>query len=127
MNQPDLGLFLFRVFVGVSMAWAHGLGKVPPSEKLIENVTGMGFPLPVLFAWSAGLAELVGGAFLALGLFTRFSALFVGFTMAVAAFVAHGADPYKSQELSLLYLASCVLFLFCGAGSLSMDRIIRKI
>lgn len=36
--------------------------------------------------------------------------------MAVAAFGAHGADPFKMKEMSLLYLAACVLLLFHGAG-----------
>lgn len=126
LNQPDLGLLIFRVFIGLSMALAHGLGKIPPSEQLIEGVGAMGFPLPVVFAWSASLAELVGGLLIALGLFTRPAALFLGFTMAVAAFGAHGADPFQKQELSLLYLASCALFIFSGAGSLSLDKILRK-
>ena len=126
LHQPDLGLLIFRVFIGLSMAIAHGLGKIPPSEKLIEGVGAMGFPLPIVFAWSASLAELLGGLLIAVGLFTRPAALFLGFTMAVAAFGAHGADPFQKQELSLIYLASCVLFIFSGAGSLSLDKVFRK-
>lgn len=126
IHQPDFGMFVLRVFAGAAMAIAHGLGKVPPSEGLIGGVTALGFPVPVLFAWCAALAELVGGGLIALGLFTRISSLFLGFTMFVAAFGAHGSDPFQKQEMSLLYLAICVFFMFAGAGSWSLDRILRK-
>ncbi len=125
-NNPDLGLFLFRLFVGLSMAFAHGLGKIPPSDQLIQGVTGMGFPLPLLFAWSAALSEFAGGLLIATGFFTRYASAFLGFTMAIAAFVAHGADPYRQKEMALLYLASCILLLFTGAGHYSVDHKFRK-
>lgn len=126
LYNSDLGNLLFRLFVGLSMALAHGLGKIPPSEQFISGVEGLGFPLPVVFAWSAGLAEFVGGLLIASGLFTRWSALFLGFTMAVAAFGRHASDPFNVKEMALLYLFACVLIAFQGAGKYSLDRIIRK-
>lgn len=126
IHNPDLGLLLFRLFVGLTMAFAHGLGKLPPSEQLIGGVSSMGFPAPIVFAWAAALAEFVGGVLIAGGLFTRYAALFLAFTMGVAAFVAHAADPFKAKEMALLYLASAVLLLFTGAGRFSLDSTIRK-
>lgn len=126
IHQPDLGMFVLRVFAGGAMAYAHGLGKIPPSEGLINGVTALGFPVPVIFAWSAALAELIGGGLIALGLYTRISSLFLGFTMAVAAFGAHAADPFQKQEMALLYLAVCIFFMLAGAGNWSLDKIIRK-
>ena len=116
IHSPDLGLLVFRLFVGFSMAFAHGLGKLPPSDGFILKIGQMGFPLPWAFAWSATLAEFFGGVLIAAGLYTRRSALFLGFTMLVAAFGAHGADPFAKKELSLLYLVACVLLFFQGAG-----------
>ncbi len=107
-------------------AFAHGLGKLPPSEQFIEGVGTMGFPLPIVFAWSAALSEFVGGLFIAMGLFTRMSSGLLGFTMAIAMFVAHAADPFQRKELAFIYLAIC-LFLIChGAGKFSLDRVLRK-
>ena len=126
LHNSDLGNLIFRLFVGLSMALAHGLGKVPPSSQFVEGVESLGFPLPIVFAWSAGLAELIGGFLIAAGLFTRWSALFLGITMAVAAFGRHSADPFNVKEMALLYLFSCVLLVFQGAGKFSLDRIIRK-
>ena len=124
--NSDLGNLLFRLFVGLSMALAHGLGKVPPSDKFIEGVESLGFPLPIVFAWSAGLAELIGGLLIAAGLFTRWSAVFLGITMAVAAFGRHAADPFDVKEMALLYFFACILLATQGGGKYSLDRIIRK-
>lgn len=125
-NQPDLGLLIYRVFIGLSMAFAHGLGKLPPSEQMLQGVESMGFPLPVIFAWAAALSEFAGGLLIASGLFTRYASAFLGFTMAVAAFQVHAADPFKVKEMALLYLASCVLLIFTGAGQFSLDKLFRK-
>ncbi len=125
-HWPELGLFILRVFMGLSMALAHGLTKFPPPEKLILGVQSMGFPVPIVFAWLVMASELIGGVFIALGLFTRLSALFLGVTMFVAAFMIHGADPYQKQELALFYLSTCLFFLLNGGGMLSLDRLLRK-
>ncbi len=127
IHNPDLGLFILRVFAGLAMAFAHGLKKIPPAEGFINAVGQMGFPLPTVFAWSAGLSEFVGGLLIAAGLFTRHASLFLGFTMAVAAFGAHAADPFGQKELSLMYLAVCTLLIFQGAGRFSLDRMLRKV
>lgn len=124
-TSANIGLLIFRVFIGLSMAFAHGLSKVPPSEGFVGAVGSMGFPLPELSAWAAGLAEFAGALLLVLGLATRFSAVMLGFTMAVAAFVVHGADPYAKQEMALLYMFACVLLFAAGSGKYSVDRLIK--
>jgi putative oxidoreductase len=86
----------------------------------------MGFPVAIAFAWCAGLSELVGGFLIASGLFARHASVFLGITMSVAVFLAHAADPIAKKEMAVLYLASCILIAFCGAGSYSLDRIFRK-
>lgn len=123
----ELSLTFLRVFAGLSMAIAHGLGKVPPPEQLVQGVSAVGFPLPELFAWAAGLSELVGGILLAVGLFTRPAALFLSFTMLVAGVMVHGADPFNRKELAFIYLAIYLVFLMRGAGAWSIDRFISKV
>jgi len=124
-TSAHIGLAILRVFTGLSMAFAHGLGKVPPSEGFIEGTGKMGFPLPELFAWLAGLAEFGGGLLLALGLMTRPAAFFMGSTMLVAAFIRHGDDPFSSQEKALLFLFIAVAFVCIGAGKYGIDTWIR--
>ena len=118
----DVALLLLRLFVGLSMALAHGWGKIPPSTGFIGFVESLGFPAPALFAWLAALGEFVGGLLLAAGLLTRFAALNIIITMGVAAFMAHASDGFAKQELPLLYLIACVFFLVSGGGKFSADR-----
>lgn len=122
----DLGLLVLRAFAGLSLMYAHGLGKFPPSERFIQGTAEMGFPIPVLFAWAAALSEVAGGILLALGLATRPAAFFIMCTMATAAFIRHAPDPYRAKELPLLFLATAFLFLCVGAGRFALDRFVRK-
>lgn len=125
-KAANVGLFLLRVFTGLSMALAHGIGKIPPSERFVEGVARNGFPLPALFAWLAGSAELFGGVFLAAGFMTRVSAFFVACTMLVAGFVAHAADPFGRKEKALLFLFIAVMYMLVGAGRYSLDHLIKR-
>lgn len=125
-TATDIGLLILRLGFGLTMAFAHGLGKVPPSEGFINATASMGFPLPTLFAWAAGLSELLGGVLIAIGLATRPAAFFLAITMAVAAFVRHGPDPFSDKEMALLYLFASVVLVVAGAGRYAVDRALRK-
>ncbi|WP_413569516.1 DoxX family protein [Bdellovibrio sp. HCB117] len=125
-NLDDVALAILRVFIGLTMAFSHGLGKLPPNEMLIGGVAGMGFPAPELFAWLAALAEFAGGLLLAVGLLTRPAALTVIITMLVAVFGVHAADSFQQKEMALLYLFTALFFLLHGAGRWSVDHFITK-
>lgn len=122
----DLGLMILRVFLGLTMAVAHGLPKVQNPGKVVDNLTKMDIPVPQVSAWLAILAEFLGGILLALGLLTRPAAFFTGFTMVVAGFVVHANDAYKVKELAFAYLAASLLLVFTGGGRFSVDQLIRK-
>lgn len=122
----NAGLTLLRVFVGLSMALAHGLGKLPPPQPVIDGVSALGFPMPHFFAWCAALAEFVGGLLLAAGFLTRPAAAMMASTMLVAAFGAHATDPYRIKELAFLFLVISIFFVLRGAGNWSLDRLFFK-
>lgn len=124
--SPDIGLLVLRLSVGLTMAFGHGLGKVPVSDRFVSGVAEMGFPMPTVFAWSAALSELVGGIFIALGLLTRPSALMLLVTMAVAVFVGHAGDPFGKRELGLLYGAASITIAVAGPGRFSLDALIGR-
>lgn len=125
-TRANLSMLVLRLAIGLMMAFGHGLGKVPPSEGFIQGVGNMGFPMPVIFAWAAGLSELVGALLIAVGLFTRPAALFLLTTMAVAVFVVHGADPFAKKEMALLYGSGALTIFLMGAGSFSLDKMLKR-
>ncbi len=118
----NTGLLWLRVLAGVGIAH-HGYGKVfgGHMEGMIQGVAGMGFPLPVAFAWAAALSEFLGGILLAAGLWTRWAALSVFGTMSVAAFIAHAKDALQVKELALAYWTISGALFFTGAGAFSVD------
>jgi len=122
----DIGLLLMRLIFGLTMAFAHGAKKVPPADGFIAGVESMGFPLPAFFAWSAGLAEFAGGFLIAIGLTSRPAAFFLLQTMLVAVFIRHGEDPFKKQEMGLLYGTFSLGILLMGSGRFSLDYLIRN-
>lgn len=122
----NAGLALLRIFIGVSLLLAHGSGKIPPSEQFIGGTANIGFPAPTFFAWAAALSESLGGAFLALGLFTRPAAFFICCVMLTALLGVHRADPYQKQELAFLYFFASAAFLLMGSGDWSLDRFLRR-
>ena len=121
----NLGLTLLRIFTGVALMMAHGVGKIPPSDGLVNRAGEIGFPVPIVFAWAAAFSEFVGGAFLALGFLTRVSSFFIACTMVTALIGVHRADPFQRQELAFLYFFIALAFMFKGAGDWSIDRYLR--
>ena len=126
-NCAQICYTAFRVFVGATMAFQHGLGKIKAPDGFIQGaVEKLGMPMPQVMGWLAILAEFVGGICIALGLATRPAAFFLGCTMAVAAFVMHASDPFQAKELPFLYLASCVVIIGFGSGRFGLDSAIKK-
>jgi putative oxidoreductase len=117
----DAGLALLRIFAGLALALAHGMGKIPPQDGFVGWIASWGFPAPGMFAWLAGLAEFAGGILLALGLLTRPVALVIVLHYVVAQVWGHAGDPFRERELALLFQFIALQFLVVGAGRYSAD------
>jgi putative oxidoreductase len=109
-------LSLLRIIAGLGFV-SHGVSKffgVPP------------FPMPLTpLLTAAGVLELVGGALILIGLFTRPVAFILSGQMAVAYFLFHAPKGFfpaaNGGEAAMLY---CFVFLYlaaAGAGPWSID------
>lgn len=125
-KTASIGLVLFRIFVGLAIAFGHGIDKIPPGEDFIGMVAGMGFPAATLFAWISGLVEFGGGILIALGLETRTAAIFLTLQFATAALIFHSSDPFQVKELAFVYLFSSLMLCFTGGGKYAIDRLIHR-
>lgn len=121
----SIGLLLLRLAVGGMMAYGHGWGKLSSfSERSgsFPDLLGIGGPANMALAIGA---EFFCAILVVLGLFTRVAAVPLAFTMIMAAFVVHGADPFAKKELAFFYLTTSLALVFTGAGKLSVDGAVR--
>ena len=106
----------------------HGTSKL-----LGFPAAGEGMPVdPALFTlpWWSGFIELVTGALLAIGLFTRAAAFIASGEMAVAYWMAHAPQspfPLQNQgDAAILYCFVFLYLVFAGGGPWSVDALMRK-
>ncbi len=100
---------------------AHGTQKIlgfPATERVTEAFS---------LSWWAGTIELVTGALLTVGLFTRPAAFLASGTMAVAYWTVHAPrDVHPVNNAGDAAILYCFVFLhivFAGAGPVSIDRL----
>jgi putative oxidoreductase len=116
---------IMRIIVGLLFI-CHGLQKV---FGMFGGMGGGPVPLFSLFG-IAGMIEVIGGAFITLGLFAGYVALIASGEMAVAYFIGHfprGFWPIQNGgELAVL---NCFIFLYMatrGSGIWSLDAALNS-
>jgi putative oxidoreductase len=139
----SLGLLVLRLGMGGYML-THGWPKV--QMVMARDFDSFGDPLGLGAMPSLLLvtfAEFVCAILLMIGLATRPAALPIVATMAVAAFVAHGSDPWTMQEAAsrffegttqypasklpaLMFLVPFLSLALTGAGGFSIDASLRR-
>lgn len=114
---------LLRIMSGL-LFLAHGTQKFlsfPGGER-----AGSGIALDNPGA-IAGLIELVAGALIALGLFTRPAAFVASGTMAAAYFIAHAPQNFfpvnNGGDAAILFCFVFLYFVVAGPGAFSVDSV----
>lgn len=96
----------------------------PKFQRLLDGNWSFGDPIglggPVTLSLAV-FAEFVCPLLLILGWKTRWAAFFPAATMFVAAFMVHADDPWRKQELPLLFLFGFIAIIFLGGGRYSLD------
>ena len=121
---------LVRLFVGYFFL-ETGWGKIHDLEGMTERFTDWGIPLPAFNAALSGWTELLGGALIALGLFTRLVSIpmfinMVVSTVAVKLKKVGGLDDFVELD-DPLYALSFLWLFFSGPGRVSLDRLLEKV
>jgi putative oxidoreductase len=125
------GLTVLRIVVGLVFL-VHGLQKllVMGFGGVAGFLGSLGVPAPGLFAVVVTLVELLGGAALILGLFTRLAAILLAVDMLVAILTVHLANGFFASEggyeFPLVLLAACVALAVTGAGEAALDGALAR-
>jgi len=126
----DGGIALLRAGIG-GIFVAHGIQKLAVFgiSGLAGFMAQLGIPLPTLSAVAVTAAELGGGLALVAGLFTRWAALPIAFSMVVAAVTVHLQAgfflPNGAEYVLALFVATVALAL-TGSGTFSVDRWLER-
>ena len=123
----QLALLVLRLWVGLNFALRHGLEKARDPEYFLESIEMRRFPWPEILGWCAIVAELAGGALLAVGFQTRVAAAALCATMLGAAYVALDGASWDQRELPLTYAAVLFFIAVYGAGPFSLDARIDRL
>jgi putative oxidoreductase len=122
MNSThNIGLLITRIGFSALML-SHGIPKL---MRLFEGDFSFGDPLGIGSTPSFFLtviAEAICPMLIIIGFKTRLASIPVIITMAVAAFLVHGADDFATKEKALLYLVAFLGIALLGPGKHSVDR-----
>ncbi|AMM83619.1 DoxX family protein [Martelella lutilitoris] len=120
MLQPMAPYFLalLRVVAGL-LFLEHGTQKI-----LHFPVSDMHPPMFSLL-WFGGILEIVGGALIIVGLYTRISAFVLSGMMAVAYFMFHAPNSFfpalNGGDAAILFCFVFLYMVFAGPGAFSLD------
>jgi putative oxidoreductase len=133
-STQSVFLLAVRLYWGWQLA-QNGWGKLHNLDNVIQFFTNLGLPAPGPTAIFVASFELVGGIFLALGLFSRIAALGITVDMLVAyvtadreallAFFSNPGKFYVADPYTFLFAG--LLILVFGPGKLALDALFDRI
>lgn len=120
---------LTRLTVGIVFI-ESGWGKIHNIPKVTEFFTSLGIPAPAFQAHFVAGTEFLGGILLLIGLLTRLASIPLTVVMTVAILTAKGSEIESWSDIfgfsEYLYIVLFVYLIVQGAGSISLDFIVKK-
>lgn len=127
-RKPDgtaisLLILALRILFGFLLL-SHGMQKwsnFSVMSATFPDPLGVGSSISLGLAIFAELACSIG---FILGALYRLVMIPMIFTMCIAFFVIHAADPFQVKELAFIYLVVFILMYIVGPGRFSIDRLL---
>ena len=134
MNRPavrDFALLVLRLVLG-AMFVAHGYNhwfEIGMAETG-RQFAALGVPQPQLSAYLTGTVELIGGAFLAVGLLTTITASLLALLALAAGYFVHLDNGFFIEaggvEYTLVLAAALFIITVFGTGRVSLDGVLTR-
>jgi putative oxidoreductase len=130
-TSENWGILLIRIALGTIM-FAHGAQKVfgwwggpGLNQWIAQNAPFPDMRPPWLWLGAAALSELIGGAMVIIGLYTRIGAFFISCVMLTAILGVHWKSGFFIKdggfEYPLALIGMAAALLVHGGGSASID------
>ena len=134
MNRPavrDFALLLLRLVLGtvfVARGFQHWFDT--GMAQTGRDFAALGVPQPQLSAYLTGTAELIGGAFLAVGLLTTIVASVLTLVVLAAGYFVHLDNGFFVEnagiEYPLVLAAALFIIIVFGTGRASLDGVLTR-
>jgi putative oxidoreductase len=126
-------LLLVRLYWGWQLV-ESGWGKLHNLDKVTQFFTSLSLPMPAQMAVFISCIEFFGGLFLAIGLFSRMTAVVLTINMIMAyvtadrdALLSFFSDPDKfSAAAPYVFLLASLIILIFGPGKFCVDYLFRR-
>lgn len=124
----ELGLAILRIVLGVVYV-THGLPKLMGGAAATTGLlSGLGFPVPLAFAWVVTLLETFGGLALIVGFFVRPVAVLFVIEMLLGIILVHARAGWYvigggtgGAEYNTVLVAALLALILAGPGLASLD------
>jgi putative oxidoreductase len=124
-----LGPLVLRIFFGYFW-FETGLGKLQNLDSFSERFMNWGVPFPTFSAALSGATDLIGGALLILGLFTRLATIpmLINMVVAISLVVIKNVGSFDDfVELDeFIYILILFWLLMAGPGRASLDTLLAR-
>ncbi|WCZ34157.1 MULTISPECIES: DoxX family protein [Corynebacterium] len=134
MNRPavrDFALLVLRLVLGAVFV-AHGYNHwfETGMAETGRQFAALGVPQPQLSAYLTGTVELIGGAFLAVGLLTTITASLLALLVLAAGYFVHLDNGFFIEaggvEYTLVLAAALFIITVFGTGRASLDGVLTR-
>ena len=127
-RNSDTGVFLLRLFVGFRLL--EGVfDNILSWQRMLEFsdfLDKSGFPFPLFCAVLSVYAQAIAGLMIILGWQIRYAAMLMIINFAVALIMVHWGQSLEAMTVPFLLLFVFMLFLFQGAGSITVSSLSEK-
>ncbi|MBS3066567.1 DoxX family protein [Candidatus Pacearchaeota archaeon] len=124
----EYGPTLIRVFLGLLLL-IPGISKLMNPAGITGLLTGIGFPIPVLFAWIVILGEIIFGVTIIIGWKVKYTAWPLAIILAVAV-ITVAIPNMNGNPINLLFhlqaIAGLISLTLTGSGMWSIDQLMKK-
>ncbi len=130
MLDQRWGITVLRIVIGFVFLMNGGeLIFDRGMDGVARHLGRAGFPAPMFFAVVFCFSQLLGGAALVLGIFSRYAGFVLGFNMLLLLFTVHlhkFSFPPKHIYYEMVLIAASVAVGFLGSGKYALDNKLRR-
>lgn len=123
-SRKGYAVIFLRLVIGwrlIAGVWPY-VSQSKPMSEVKDFFTQLHLPAPLLSAYLSVYTQFICGILFIIGLWVRPAAVVLIINFAIAIITAHLNEGIEKSFAAWIILAGSLLFLFNGAGKISLDN-----